>query len=138
MGKARIFMGTEYVQLRDGNIYVGPSRVTIDSVVINWKNGQTPEQIHDDFPTVPLAHIYAAIAYYLEHLDEIDAWIREGKELWRQGWEESQRTHADWLARNRGRLEAIGVEPGNEAPTHAQGATDGQIESQATPELHTP
>src|SRR5579863_10338752 len=76
-------MGTEYVQHRDGNIYVGPSRVTIDSVVINWRdNKRTPEQIHESFPSVPLANIYGAIAYYLDHQDEIDAWIREGEEIY--------------------------------------------------------
>jgi uncharacterized protein (DUF433 family) len=74
-------MGTDYIQLRDGNLYVGPSRVTIDVVVARWREGRTPEQIHESFPTVPLAHIYGAIAYYLEHQAEIDAWIRETDEM---------------------------------------------------------
>jgi len=75
-------MATEYVQHRDGNIYVGPSRVTIDSVVINWQAGLTPEQIQASFPSLSLAYVYGTIAYYLEHQDEIDAWLREGEELW--------------------------------------------------------
>lgn len=74
-------MGTDYVERRDGNIYVGPSRVTIDVVVTRWHEGRTPEQIHESMPTVPLAYIYGAIAYYLEHQDEIDAWIRETDEM---------------------------------------------------------
>jgi uncharacterized protein (DUF433 family) len=103
-------MATEYVQHRDGNIYVGPSRVTIDSVIINWQAGRTPEQIHESFPTVPLAYIYGTIAHYLEHQEEIDAWLREGEELWRRGWEDTRKTHAGWFARNRARLGEIGVE----------------------------
>jgi len=131
-------MSTEYVQHRDGNIYVGPSRVTIDTVIINWRdNGRTPEQIHESFPTVPLAHIYGAIAYYLDHKDEIDEWLREGEVLWQQGWQESQRAHADWLTRNRERLSAIGVEPKDKAPGHVHSESGGQTEPQAAPELQT-
>ncbi len=127
-------MGTDYVEHRDGNIYVGPSRVTIDSVVIGWRRGETPEQLHEGFPSVPLAHMYGAIAYYLEHQEEIDAWIREGEELWRRGWEDTRKTHADWFARNRERLEAIGVDPHVDAP--AEGAQKHQNAPQGAPEQH--
>lgn len=87
-GKARKSVGTEYVQLRDGNIYVGPSRVTIDSMVINWRNGRTPEQIHESFPTVPLANVYGATAYYLEHRDEIEisGYVRVRRSTSASGW----------------------------------------------------
>ncbi len=96
-------MATEYVQHRDGNIYVGPSRVTIDSVVARWQAGRTPEQIHESFPTVPLAYIYGTIAYYLEHQDEIDAWIRETDELdaARQAAEEAANSEFYALRRQR-------------------------------------
>jgi len=100
-------MATGYVQHRDGNIYVGLSRVTIDSVVINWQAGLTPEQIQASFPSLSLAYVYGTIAYYLEHQREIDAWLREGEELWRRGREETRKIHAGWLAHNRERLEAI-------------------------------
>ena len=98
-------MGTEYVQHRDGNIYVGPSRVTIDSVVINWRdNKRTPEQIHESFPSVPLANIYGAIAYYLDHQDEIDAWIREGEEIYERERLADQAARPEWYAMMRARF----------------------------------
>lgn len=74
-------MGTEYVQARNGNLYVGPSRVTFDSIVTLWKSGVTPEAIQADFPTVPLAYVYGTIAYYLEHQEEMDHWLRETEEI---------------------------------------------------------
>ncbi len=92
------YVGTEYVQHRDGNIYIGPSRVTIDTLVINWRNGQSPEQIHEDFPTVPLAHIYGAIAYYLERQDEIDEWIREGEEIYERERAADRAARPEWYA----------------------------------------
>ncbi|HEX6817939.1 MAG TPA: DUF433 domain-containing protein [Ktedonobacterales bacterium] len=97
-------MGTEYVQHRDGNIYVGPSRVTIDSVVIHWRNGQTPEQIHESFPTVPLANIYGAIAYYLEHQDEINEWIREGQEIFERERLADRAARPEWYTMMRARF----------------------------------
>jgi uncharacterized protein (DUF433 family) len=73
-------MSRDYVQARGGNLYVGPSRVTLDSIIVPWQMGQTPEDIQRDFPTIPLADVYGAVAYYLEHRVELDRWLREGEE----------------------------------------------------------
>jgi hypothetical protein len=40
------------------------------------QNGDSPEQILEGFPSLILADIYAVIAYYLNHKDEIDAYLR--------------------------------------------------------------
>ena len=97
-------ISTSYVQARDGNLYVGSSRVTLDSVIIPWQTGQTPEAIHADFPTVPLAEIYGAIAYYLEHRDEVDAWLREGEELYERQRAARQAATPEFYARMRERM----------------------------------
>jgi uncharacterized protein DUF433 len=76
-----IVMGNCYVDVRDDNLYVGPSRVTVEAVIHHWQAGQTPEQIQTDFPTVPLYAIYGTVAYYLEHRDQVDAFFRETEEL---------------------------------------------------------
>jgi len=74
-------MLTEYVQARDGNFYIGTSRVSLESIVVNWRLGQTPELIHEAFPTVRLAAIYGAIAHYLDHQEEVDRYLQENEEL---------------------------------------------------------
>lgn len=71
----------EYVESREGNLYIGHSRVTLQTLIEAWQSGRTPEQLHDSFPTVPLVAIYGAITYYLEHKDEADAFFRETDEL---------------------------------------------------------
>ncbi|HEU5439672.1 MAG TPA: DUF433 domain-containing protein [Ktedonobacterales bacterium] len=76
-----IVMGNCYVDVRDDNLYVEPSRVTVEAVIHHWQSGQTPEQIQTDFPTVPLYAIYGTVAYYLEHRDQVDAFFRETEEL---------------------------------------------------------
>jgi hypothetical protein len=43
-------------------------------------SGMTPAQIVEQYPTADLAGVHAAIAYYLDHRDEIEADIRRDHE----------------------------------------------------------
>jgi len=60
-------------------IHVGGSRVTLDTVVIAYQQGDSPEAIADSYPSVPLADIFAVITYYLRHRDEVEAYLAEGE-----------------------------------------------------------
>ena len=62
-----------------GTIHVGGSRVTLDTVVIAYQQGDSPETIADSYPSVPLAEIFAVITYYLRHRDEVEAYLAEGE-----------------------------------------------------------
>ena len=95
-----------YVRAQDGNLYVGTSRVTLDSILIPWLAGQRPEEIQADFPSVPLSDIYGAIAYYLGNRDEVDAWLREGDELYERQRAAQQAANPEFYARMRERMEA--------------------------------
>ena len=97
---------TLYVHVREGNLYVGTSRVTLDSVIVPWKAGQSPEQIHADFPALLLSDIYGAIAYYLEHQDEVDAWLREGDALYERRRMQQYAAHPEFYRLMRERLDA--------------------------------
>ena len=55
-----------------------------------YKQGDTPEQIAEDFDTLKLEEIYAVITYYLSHRAEVDSYIQqvhEEAERWRQAYE---------------------------------------------------
>ncbi|MCI0713210.1 MAG: DUF433 domain-containing protein [Chloroflexi bacterium] len=60
-----------------GVIRVSGTRVTLDSIINYYLQGQTPEALHEGFPTVPLTDIYAVIAYYLANRDELDAYLKQ-------------------------------------------------------------
>jgi uncharacterized protein (DUF433 family) len=60
----------------DGSIRIGSSRVTLDTVLHEFKSGATAEQIQDDFPTLSLREVYGAISYYLEHEDQVEEYLR--------------------------------------------------------------
>src|SRR5690348_8474109 len=76
-GKWRHTMATvdaSYVQSREDVYYVGDTRVALSSLVAAWRNeGYTAEELRLGFPTLTLAQVYGAIAFYLDHQAELDA-----------------------------------------------------------------
>ena len=73
-------MSKEYVQkVEEGAYRVTGTRVSLDSVVYGFWNGESPETIAQSFPALTLEQVYGAIAFYLSNQDEIDAYIREGE-----------------------------------------------------------
>lgn len=60
----------------DGILRVGGTRVTLDSVIHQFKQGATAEQIQEDFPSLSLGDVYATIAYYLRHTQQVEDYLR--------------------------------------------------------------
>jgi uncharacterized protein (DUF433 family) len=56
----------------EGVIRVGGTRVTLDTILTAYMKGSTPEQIAQDYSSLATADIYAAIAYYLRHREEVE------------------------------------------------------------------
>ncbi len=61
----------------EGVLRITGSRVTLDSIIHQFRTGATAEQIQEDFPSVTLADIYAVIAYYLQHSQEVEKYFVE-------------------------------------------------------------
>ena len=59
-----------------GAVRVGKSRVSLDLVVEQYENGMTPEDIVRAYDTLLLADVYAVVAYYLRHRDEVRAYLK--------------------------------------------------------------
>jgi uncharacterized protein (DUF433 family) len=69
---------TDYVVQRDGGYYVaGPIRVSLDSIVHGFNDGESPETIQANFPALKLSQIYGAIAFYLDNQAVIDAHLAD-------------------------------------------------------------
>jgi uncharacterized protein (DUF433 family) len=60
-----------------GVVRVSGSRVTLDTIVVAHQQGETPESIADQYPTVAISDIYAVIGFYLRHRREVDAYLEE-------------------------------------------------------------
>ena len=107
----------QYVQSRDGNLYVGTTRITVETVIVFWQHkGRTPEQIHESFPHVPLFAVYGTIACYLEHKDAVDAFFRETEELDAARWAAEQAAHPEFYAEMRRRFADLRARTSEETP----------------------
>ena len=61
-----------YIDLRDGACRIAGTRVGLASIIAGFQEGESPEKLAEEFPTVTLAQVYGAIAYYLENQKLID------------------------------------------------------------------
>jgi uncharacterized protein (DUF433 family) len=74
-----------------GTIRVSGTRVTLDTVIACYHQGDSPEAIQRGFDVLPLNDIYTVIAYYLAHRNEMDAYLKHGQE-------EAERLRQEWEA----------------------------------------
>src|SRR5690242_3680884 len=64
-----------------GAVRVGSGRISLDLVVEQYENGMTPEDMVRAYDSLRLADVYATIAYFLSHRDEVRAYLkRRGEE----------------------------------------------------------
>jgi uncharacterized protein (DUF433 family) len=90
------------VRTADGAWRVANTRVSLDSIVHAYWEGRQPEAIAADFPSLTLEQVHGAIAFYLGHQTEIDAYLTQQDERWRQFQKESGARHGPLLQRIRG------------------------------------
>jgi len=87
-----------------GAIRVSDTRITLDTIIISYQQGDSPEVIHESFNVVPLNDVYAVIAYYLAHKDAVNVYLRERDA-------EAERIRKKWEASNtpehRSRMEEL-------------------------------
>ena len=76
-----------------GRLMVPDTRISLDVLLADFKQGKTPESIHDAYETVSLADVYAIFAYYLRHRSEMEAYLAEQV---REGAEIQARIEADY------------------------------------------
>jgi uncharacterized protein (DUF433 family) len=71
-----------------GALRVGNSRVLLELVIRAFQDGATPETIVQRYDTLSLSDVYAVIAYYLRHGNEIERYLARREQ---QGEEVRQR-----------------------------------------------
>ena len=91
-------MRSEHIDQREGVYYVSGTRISLDSIVYAFREGCSPETICEDFEGLTLAHVYGAIAFYLDHQADVEGYLLQRKEQWaeleRQGTPASPDLHA--------------------------------------------
>jgi uncharacterized protein (DUF433 family) len=82
-------MSKQYVEQREDVYWVSGTRVSLDSLVYAFLEGQTAESIAQSFPVLTLEQVYGAITFYLANRPEIDAYLQHEEaefEALRQAW----------------------------------------------------
>jgi hypothetical protein len=54
------------------------------SIIHAFRDGASPKTIQQSFPSLSLAQAYGAIAFYLSHPQESEAYLQELKRKWQE------------------------------------------------------
>jgi uncharacterized protein (DUF433 family) len=69
----------QYVEQQDQAYWIEGTRISPDSVVYGFLNGESPESIAQDFPLLKLEQVYGGIAFYLTNRELIDNYLKAGE-----------------------------------------------------------
>lgn len=68
-----------YIEQREKGYWLEGTRISLDSVVYSFLNGESPESITQNFPLLSLEQVYGAITFYLANQELVDAYLEEGE-----------------------------------------------------------
>ncbi len=60
-----------------GHPRVAGTRIRVSNIVLWTEQGKSPDEIVANYPQLSLADVYAAMAFYFDHREEMDHLIRE-------------------------------------------------------------
>lgn len=63
-----------------GVMRIGQTRIRLDTVITAWRQGESVEQIAENFDVLDLADIYAVISYYLHHRTEVEEYMTQNQQ----------------------------------------------------------
>ena len=56
-----------------GRLRIEGTRITVNQIVVLYKQGYSPEEIADQYSHLSLAQVYTALAYYHANKEEVEA-----------------------------------------------------------------
>jgi uncharacterized protein (DUF433 family) len=56
-----------------GRLRIEGTRITVNQIVVWYKQGYNAEEIADQYPHLTLAQVYTALAYYHANREEVEA-----------------------------------------------------------------
>lgn len=72
-------LAKSYIEQREAGYWVAETRISLDSVVYSFLDGESPESIAQNFPLLSLEQVYGAIAFYLANREFVDAYLESGE-----------------------------------------------------------
>jgi uncharacterized protein (DUF433 family) len=69
----------QYIEQREEEYWLEGTRISLDSVVYSFLNGESHESIAQNFPLLSLGQVYGALAFYLANRELVDAYLKKGE-----------------------------------------------------------
>lgn len=90
MNDAEINMNGYFDFLDQDDIRIKGTRVGIETVLEDYLNASSPEEIAIRYPTLTLEQVYATIAYYLHNRREIDQYLERWRRYVEESWQQQE------------------------------------------------
>jgi uncharacterized protein (DUF433 family) len=69
----------QYIEQRDQGFWIENTRISLDSIVYAFLNGESAESIAQNFPLLSLEQVYGAITFYLANQALIEQYLKIGQ-----------------------------------------------------------
>ena len=73
-------LAKQYIEQRDRGYWLIGTRISLDSIVYAFLDGDSPESIAIHFPLLSLEQVYGAITFYLANQELIDKYLKNGEQ----------------------------------------------------------
>jgi len=104
-----------------GKPRIAGTRIRVQDIVI-WHDrmGMGPDEIVTDYPHLTLSDVYAALAYYHDHLEEVRGFLREEEEIAAELEAQQPSIIEKIMTRRHAPRESDPVAPGRELPPESR------------------
>jgi len=72
-------MKKQYVEKREDGFWITDTRISLDSIVIAFERGTSPETIKRSFPLLSLEEVYGALTFYLANRKKVENYLFESE-----------------------------------------------------------
>lgn len=80
---------TDYFDFLDADdIRIRGTRVGIETVLDDYLNAHSPEEIAVRYPTLTLEQVYASITFYLSRKSDLDAYLAQWRRCAENSWKD--------------------------------------------------
>jgi len=91
--------------IAENAIRIAGTRVGIETVVRDYREGAGPEEIVLRYPTLSLDQVHATITYYLANREKVEAYLNRVKQYREEAWQEQQHHPSAFVRSLRERIE---------------------------------
>ncbi len=86
-------------------IRIAGTRIGIETVLRDYLEGASPEEIMLRYPTLSLEQVHATITYFLANQEKVDLYLEQVRQHQEEAWQKQQRHPSEFVQELRVRLD---------------------------------